>query len=75
MKKVILALAMVFATSGLVNANTSVELKGDCTDEAWKYGTREGDGDPQAEYAYTNQYFELYCNDDGSFNEFIRVEL
>lgn len=69
MKKVILVLAFVFGSSNLVNANNSVNelLFGDCTAEAWEVGTMLGEGNEEDEYYYTNTYFQVMCNDDGSY--------
>lgn len=33
----------------------------DCTKDAWEYGTRQGDGDENREYFFTNWYYETYC--------------
>ena len=49
-----------------VNAKT-IAFFGECTADAWDYGTWAGEGNPELEYLYTNQYFEMYCNEDGSY--------
>ena len=66
MKKVILMVAMVFATSSLVNANTvdkinKIEVFLDCASEAWEFGTYAGNGHAAQEYYYTNLYYERNC--------------
>lgn len=66
MKKVMLVAAMVFATSSLVNANTSVNKntieKADCcVCDAWDFGTEWGKGDEAEEYYWTDLYYEAFC--------------
>ncbi|MBE7692058.1 hypothetical protein G1K75_08610 [Tenacibaculum finnmarkense] len=61
MKKVILVVAMVFATGSFVNANTSEvsenpEDEG-CAEKAWDYGTANGGGDADKEYELTEAYY------------------
>ncbi|MCD8413800.1 hypothetical protein LNI90_04670 [Tenacibaculum dicentrarchi] len=65
MKKVILVVAMVFATGSLVNANTSevsenLEDK-TCAEKAWDYGTVKGRGNEFKEYKATNWYYIRFC--------------
>jgi hypothetical protein len=71
MKKLILSLVFLLATgTSFMNANTNFINNltfGDCTQAAWDWGTEAGGGDPQAEYEYTNSYFEYYCNENGTF--------
>ena len=69
MKKLFLVVAFIFASSNLVNANSNEGelLFGDCTQAAWDWGTRMGGGTDEGEYYFTNSYFEVLCNDDGSF--------
>ena len=69
MKKVILMVAMVFATSGLVNAKTLDIKAADCTKDAWDFGTETGGGDEEEEYDNTDAYFEYFCNDDGTYKD------
>lgn len=71
MKKLFLTLVLVFATGTIMNANSNKNelLFGDCTQAAWDFGTRLGEGNEEDEYYFTNSYFEIMCNDDGSFNE------
>ncbi|MBE7647457.1 hypothetical protein [Tenacibaculum finnmarkense] len=59
MKKVILVVAMVFATGSLVNANTSEVSEGanGCAEDAWDYGTANGGGDADKEYELTEAYY------------------
>ncbi|WP_239774300.1 hypothetical protein [Tenacibaculum finnmarkense] len=64
MKKVILVIAMVFATGSFVNANTSENIEvqvEDCAQDAWDFGTREGGGNERDEYLWTNIYYTLIC--------------
>lgn len=66
MKKVILIVAMVFATSSLVNANTvekvnKEEVFSDCASDAWDFGTEWGGGDSGSEYYWTDLYYEAFC--------------
>ncbi|WP_181374547.1 hypothetical protein [Polaribacter aquimarinus] len=74
MKKLILAVVFVFATGTIMNANSfRIIAFQDCTQDAWDYGTEAGDGDPVAEYEYTNQYFELHCNEDGTYKKKLTI--
>ncbi len=60
MKKVILMVVMVFATSGLVNASTgeiSEEVFNDCAAKTYAYGTKHGGGNAELEYALTDAYY------------------
>lgn len=71
MKKLILVLAFVFASGSFANTNNN---NGnvfflDCTDDAWDYGTANGGGNELEEYIETDAYFDLFCNDDGSYND------
>jgi len=72
MKKLFLTLVLVFATGTVMNANSNKNelLFGDCTQAAWDFGTEMGGGTDEGEYYYTNSYFEVLCNDDGSFRQF-----
>ncbi|MCD8412604.1 hypothetical protein J2Q11_00300 [Tenacibaculum finnmarkense genomovar finnmarkense] len=61
MKKVILVVAMVFATGSFVNANTNEVIANDykvdnCIEDAWDYGTGKSD-----EYAATDWYYNTFC--------------
>ena len=70
MKKVIVSLVFVLATGSMMNANSKLINNltfGNCTQDAWDYGTEAGEGNPVLEYEYTNQYFELHCNSDGTY--------
>ncbi|MCT4700048.1 hypothetical protein [Tenacibaculum haliotis] len=70
MKKVILVVAMVFATSSLVNANdSSLTVNDDCMHAACGFGTRLGGGDEYNEWYWTNAYFDSFCNEDGSYKK------
>ena len=33
----------------------------ECTTSAWEFGSRQGDGNDELEYFYTNWYYEVYC--------------
>jgi hypothetical protein len=68
MKKVILSLVFVFATGAIMNATSSkeeitttitrtLEKSKDCFGDAWAYGTANGGGDEELEYALTNAYY------------------
>lgn len=74
MKKVILSLVFLIATgTSLMNAsvnNSKISesfIFRDCTTTAWEQGTEAGNGNPESEYKHTNNYFEYYCNEDGSY--------
>lgn len=70
-------MVFVFATGNtFMNANTKVAYRifGDCTTDAWDYGTWAGEGDPTLEYQYTNQYFEMHCNEDGTYKNELSVD-
>lgn len=69
MKKVILMVVMVFATSGLVNAKTLDLIVADCAGDAWDFGTENGGGDEEKEYDNTDAYFDFFCNDDGTYKD------
>ncbi|WP_456376807.1 hypothetical protein [Lutibacter sp.] len=62
-------MVFVFATLTMVNANSNTsELKsGDCTADAWEFGTGWDSGDPYWEWYWTDRYFEYFCNDDGTY--------
>lgn len=69
MKKIILSVVFVLVVVVQMNANTTVIPFGDCTQDAWDWGTEAGNGDPMQEYIYTNDYFDYYCNEDGTYKE------
>ena len=74
MKKIVLSFVFVLAVAIQMNANTIALPFGDCTQDAWDYGTWAGGGDPTLEYLYTNQYFDMYCNEDGTYKDPVITE-
>lgn len=60
----------VLATGTMMNANTALYDDNafvDCLQDAWDFGTEHGNGDEALEYQFTNTYFILNCNEDGSY--------
>ena len=63
MKKLILTMVLVFAT-GLVtkiDASNLFDAGLSCVEQAWRYGTHRGNGDPEREYYWTNYYYNNHC--------------
>ena len=76
MKKIILGIVFVFATSLSIASISKSENKsnfeankivlgGNCHQDAWDYGTLKGNGDPYWEWYYTNKYFNENCRNQG----------
>lgn len=69
MKKIILNLVVVFATSPfLMNPKSDPTIE-ECTEDSWTYGREAGKGDATLEYEYSNEYYYLHCNLDGSYKD------
>ena len=55
-------MVFVFATGTMMNASTTLEknnlvIEKDCFSKAWEYGTANGGGDAELEYALTDAYY------------------
>ena len=64
MKKLILSFVFVFATGTMMNAsnNNSATILVDCFEDAWEFGTEEGEGDDTVEWEMMDKYYTMWCS-------------
>jgi hypothetical protein len=63
MKKLILGMVFAFATGTIMNANiyNNTQPDDDCFQDAWDYGTENGNGNETLDWFWTNVYYQIVC--------------